>query len=92
MAELLPEGAGALHRLSLLPARKMWLSPIFSMFNDASMYNNFDGSRWMYENLLKKEEDAGRCVACGQCEAVCPQQIEIIESLRLAHSAFAADA
>ncbi|NLL41767.1 MAG: aldo/keto reductase [Firmicutes bacterium] len=65
---------------------------IFSMFNDASMYNNFDGSRWMYENLLKKEEDAGRCVACGQCEAVCPQQIEIIESLRLAHSAFAADA
>ena len=34
---------------------------IFSMFNDASIYNNFDGSRWMYENLAKK----------GGCRTLC---------------------
>ncbi len=64
---------------------------IFSMFNDASIYSSFDDSRWMYENLLKTDEDASRCVACGQCEAVCPQHIKIIESLQLAHRAFSAD-
>jgi predicted aldo/keto reductase-like oxidoreductase len=37
---------------------------------------------------MKKESDGGRCVACGQCEAVCPQNIEIIESLAKAHGAF----
>jgi len=61
---------------------------VFSMYNDASIYNNFAGSRWLYESLMKKESDGGRCVACGQCEAVCPQNIEIIESLAKAHGAF----
>ncbi len=64
---------------------------IFSMYNDASIYNNFAGSRWFYESLVKKENDAGRCVACGQCEALCPQHIEIIDSLAKAHRAFTAD-
>lgn len=64
---------------------------IFSMYNDASMYNNFAGSTWLYESLVKKESDAGRCVACGQCEALCPQHIQIIDSLAKAHRAFCID-
>lgn len=65
---------------------------VFSIYNDASIYNNFAGSRWLYDNLIKNEKDAGRCVACGQCETLCPQHIQIIDSLSLAHRAFTADA
>ena len=61
---------------------------VFSIFNDASIYNNIDGSRWLYDGLVKKEEDAGRCIACGQCEALCPQNLNIIDSLASAHRAF----
>lgn len=64
---------------------------VFKIYNDASIYNNFAGSRWMYEALEKKEEDAGRCVACGQCEALCPQNLNIIDSLATAHRAFTTD-
>ena len=62
---------------------------VFRLFNDASVYNAFDSMRWQYENMIKKAEDAGRCIACGQCEEVCPQQLNIIETLERAHNAFA---
>jgi predicted aldo/keto reductase-like oxidoreductase len=61
------------------------------MYNDASIYNNFDGSRWLYDNLIKNEHDAGRCVACEQCETLCPQHLEIIKFLDIAHKAFTAN-
>lgn len=65
---------------------------IFEMYNDASIYNNFSGGRWQYEHLVKRENDAGRCVACGQCEALCPQNIQISEWLDVAHRALSSDA
>lgn len=65
---------------------------VFTIYNDASIYSNFAGSRWLYDSLIKNEKDAGRCVACGQCETLCPQQIKIIDSLSLAHLAFTANA
>ncbi len=61
---------------------------IFSVYNDASIYDNLPGSQWQYDNLVQKNMDAGRCVACGQCETLCPQHIKIIESLEMAHRAF----
>lgn len=64
---------------------------VFTMYNDASIYNNFDGSRWLYDNLIKNEHDAGRCVACEQCETLCPQHLEIIKFLDIAHKAFTAN-
>lgn len=33
-------------------------------------------------DLIAKQADGSRCLACGQCEAVCPQGIKIIEQLK----------
>ena len=66
----------------------MAIPTIFSVYNNASIYNSFKNDRWQYQNLLNKGEDADKCVSCGQCEEACPQQLQIIETLRMAHEAF----
>lgn len=63
---------------------------IFRLYNNASMYNTFESDSKQYQSLMHKEKDASRCATCGQCEAVCPQQISIIEELQRAHRAFTA--
>lgn len=43
-------------------------------------------ARKMYKELVEKQADASFCVECGACEAVCPQHLPIIESLKRARS------
>ncbi|NMB01363.1 MAG: aldo/keto reductase [Firmicutes bacterium] len=61
---------------------------VFRLYNNASMYNTFESDKAQYANLVKNEKDAGLCVACGQCESVCPQNIAIIDTLELVHRTF----
>ena len=35
-----------------------------------------------YDNLAKDFARARDCIACGQCEGVCPQHLPIIEKLK----------
>lgn len=38
---------------------------------------------WYYEQvLIATGSDASKCIECGECEKICPQQIKIIEKLK----------
>jgi len=58
---------------------------IFNIVNTASMFNELEGARNNYRGLIEKQNDAAQCVECGQCEASCPQKIQIIEKLKECH-------
>jgi len=58
---------------------------IFSIYNGFKMYGDEAGSKRSYNQFMNAENRADNCVACGQCEAACPQQIEIIDWLKRAH-------
>jgi len=57
---------------------------IFSYYNEAMMFNAPEYGRHAYANWLSEAERADNCVACGECEAQCPQHIQIIEWLETA--------
>jgi predicted aldo/keto reductase-like oxidoreductase len=57
---------------------------IFSYYNEAMMFNAPEYGRNAYANWLSEAERADNCVACGECEAQCPQHIQIIEWLETA--------
>jgi len=59
---------------------------IFDIYNQSKMYNDEDTAKMRYTRFLKPEERADHCVACGACEAACPQQIEIISWLKTVHA------
>ena len=63
--------------------------PIFQLYNNIFMYNSLKDSQEFYKHLLNQEKDAAKCVECGICEAVCPQNLSIIQHLKEAHKIMA---
>ncbi len=61
---------------------------IFGLWNDLCRYEKPFLNNPGYKKYIQNEKDASRCVECGACEAVCPQSIEIIEMLKVAHKDF----
>lgn len=59
---------------------------IFAAYNDAYMFGDDSRFRNVYRQIVKDNGDASFCVACGQCEEACPQQLPIIELLQTAHN------
>ncbi|HHH84558.1 MAG TPA: aldo/keto reductase [Firmicutes bacterium] len=55
---------------------------IFGIYNDAFLFEDPESGRERYQNWIKKEARASRCVECRACEKACPQQISIIASLK----------
>jgi predicted aldo/keto reductase-like oxidoreductase len=56
---------------------------IFRVYNEAYRMNIPGALRWQYGSIIKDRADGSLCVACGQCEAACPQQLSIIEELKV---------
>ncbi|MCT4509630.1 MAG: aldo/keto reductase [Tepidibacter sp.] len=54
----------------------------FEVLNGASMYNNVEHFKWIYNNFVGGKEKALNCVECGKCEKACPQHIKIIDNLK----------
>ena len=58
---------------------------IFQVYNDYYVFGTEEDSKNRYKTYIEKEIDAARCVECGQCETMCPQNIEIIGHLKEAN-------
>lgn len=62
---------------------------IFDVYNEAVSFDTWGIAGWRYNNMIKQEERADNCTECGECEAVCPQNIKIIEWLATVHEKLA---
>jgi len=58
----------------------------FSVWNNTSLYNIDPEQDWAFRQMLEEGETPDNCVACGACEAACPQHLGIIEGLKDAWS------
>ncbi|MFC1898930.1 aldo/keto reductase [Chloroflexota bacterium] len=60
---------------------------IFSLYNDALIYNNPQQGQARYRNqdFIPKEQRADHCLECGECIIACPQNIDIPDVLKKAH-------
>lgn len=61
---------------------------IFRAVNTNRLYPNDMRPHFFYGNLTDKTGKAKDCIACGQCESVCPQHLPIIELMKEASERF----
>ncbi|HHT65365.1 MAG TPA: aldo/keto reductase [Clostridiales bacterium] len=64
---------------------------IFGIWNDSSIFGMREEYQNRYRKLITEEKGASSCVACGICEAACPQHIQVIEKLKQADAALRCD-
>jgi len=60
---------------------------IFGLYNDAHRFEHFDQPRRAYMFAKNAKGGALQCTECGVCLEKCPQEINIIEELKVAHTA-----
>lgn len=61
----------------------------FSLYNTLQQFPEQKGNSTLYYNLVAGNHGkASECFECGQCEAQCPQHIDIIDNLKLVAQAF----
>ena len=59
---------------------------IFGVWNNTSLYNVDPKDDWGFKMIMQNDATADKCIACGACEAACPQHLPIIDSLKTAWS------
>jgi predicted aldo/keto reductase-like oxidoreductase len=68
---------------------KVEIPRVFQIYNDAVMYDDMMGGKFMYNGPfgIPQDQRADKCVECGECLTKCPQKIEIPDWLKKAHEA-----
>ena len=61
---------------------------IFSIVNATRIYKEGWRANNLYNSSIAPFARASDCIACGQCEGVCPQHLPIIELLKEASAQF----
>ncbi|MFI3326122.1 MAG: aldo/keto reductase [Clostridia bacterium] len=58
---------------------------LFAAMNKYYVFDDINGAKGTYnfETVKRNTTKASGCIACGRCEAVCPQSIKIIDELKL---------
>ena len=65
--------------------KKIAIPKYFSLYNadrQEAAEKGWTPQGTYYDRLIEDFGSAGDCIACGQCERVCPQQLPVIEHLR----------
>ena len=57
---------------------------VFAAWNNQSLYNADPKADWNMMQIRENNAGADRCLACGACQAACPQHLPIIEALQQA--------
>ena len=57
---------------------------IFAIWNNKFQFDEKLEGNWDYRRVIRDGHDASKCVGCGACEGVCPQQLSIIDLLQTA--------
>ena len=61
----------------------------FSLYNTMQQFPELKNNSKLYHDLIAKSHGlANECIECAQCEAQCPQHIDIIDNLKLVAQAF----
>lgn len=61
---------------------KVAIPDIFEIYNNYFVYDATEAGINSYERMKKAAVDSSSCIECGQCESLCPQNIEIIRHLK----------
>lgn len=61
---------------------KISIPDVFRTINTLRRYPNDWRSKNFYEGLIQRSGKASDCIACGQCEGVCPQHLPVIELMK----------
>ncbi len=66
--------------------QKIAIPQYFSLYNE-DMREHLEEKGWTvnfsnYDHLTEEFGKAGDCIACGQCEGMCPQHLPIIQHLQ----------
>ena len=62
--------------------RKILIPDVFAAMNKQLVGGQLAEAKAAYREAVRKGNFASACVKCGQCEAACPQHIDIIAQLR----------
>ena len=62
--------------------KKISIPDVFRTINTLRRYPDDWRSKNFYSGLIQRSGKASDCIACGQCERVCPQHLPIIELMK----------